>query len=203
MKLRWAAGELGLLGLAAGLAAFGPRPGWAQAVVAGGLCLAALALCRARPEGRLPWHRVLVVPALFVLLGRAGGEGVDLSSGRWLLGAASLLVLAGLAHGRRFFSQGRVDWLLAGLVTLAATAATAGVARAALALRSDMPLRPGSLAVVEVMLVWAAIWYGADTHLRALGAARGGSAQAWLWERRHALALLGALSVMLLRAGSP
>jgi hypothetical protein len=82
-------------------------------------------------------------------------------------------------------------------ITVLAVGLVTGMARAALAFRSQVPIEPGRVDFLINLLLAAAIGFGLDAHLRAIK--RPGSQGPFqsLWDRRHALGMLAVLAVNL------
>jgi len=93
-------------------------------------------------------------------------EGV---AGWWPAGVAGLLLLVGLyltLKHRRPWSRMRRESILAVVVLLVLSAATAGLFRGVLAFRSSGEIAPGSVDFLLVALVWTAAGFGLDACLR-------------------------------------
>jgi hypothetical protein len=186
--------ELSILAMLAGLAIL-PEPGPERWLVAGPLLLLACMPARAT-QGRLRRDRAAFVVALLIVTGTVAGPELPGERGLLLMVPVGLLALLGLVRFRKIpFGPHRLEMTLAVVCALVACALVTAGARGVLALRSSLPIEPGRVDFLGVMLFMAVAWFGLDTHLRWLPASGPGGGLDGLGDRLRPVLLAVAMLV--------
>ncbi len=92
--------------------------------------------------------------------------------------------------------------LVAGCIALAASILTAAGVRMVLSVRSSMPIAPGNLGFLLVMVLTGAGWFGLTVHLkerRKASYCADFMKRRWIWERRYLFYVAGVVGLNYLR----